>query len=253
MISRRTLRIAATIGPALVTLGIGIFSLAALARLGAARDAVSHSRDITESLQTVLTRLTDAETSQRGYLLTGSRDYLVPGAGAASDVHGALASARRLIEDSIEQRRVDTLSSAIAEKLAELDEATRAYDSGGLVAAAVIVRSGHGEALMREVREQVGKIEGAERARLELREAHESRLRIITAALIFAAILLAGMLSLLVNTMLGRALAAREAADERRVRALAELETVNRELNAQALEMQAQTVELEQANEELHG
>jgi PAS domain S-box-containing protein len=251
VISRRALRIAATVGPALVTLGIGVFSLVALSRLGAARDAVSHSRDITESLQTVLTRLTDAETSQRGYLLTGSRDYLVPGAGAAADVHRALASARRLIADSAEQRRVDTLSGAIAEKLAELDGATRAYDSGGIVAAAAMVRSGHGEALMREVREQIGQIEGAERARLELRETHESRLRIVTAALIFAAILLAGMLSLLVNTMLGRALAAREAADQRRVKALAELEAVNQELSAQALEMEAQTVELEQANEEL--
>ena len=120
VITRRTVRIAATVAPALVTLAIGIFSLLALAHLGAARDAVTRSRDITASLHTVLARLTDAETSLRGYLLTGSREYLDPGAGAASDVHRALASARRLIADSTEQRRLDTLSTVISEKLSDL-------------------------------------------------------------------------------------------------------------------------------------
>ena len=165
MISRRTLRIAATVCPALVTLAIGVFSLLAVMRLGAARDAVTRSRDITESLQTVLARLTDAETSRRGYLLTGSRQYLDPGAGAAADVHRALASTRRLIADSTEQRRLDTLSTVISEKLAELESVKRAYDSHGLAAAAAVVRSGSGESLMREARELIGNIEGAERGR----------------------------------------------------------------------------------------
>jgi PAS domain S-box-containing protein len=251
VISRRTLRIAATIGPALVTLAMGVFSLGALSRLGAARDAVTRSRDITEALQTVLVRLTDAETAQRGYVLTGSREYLAPGAGAAADVHRSLSSARRLIVDPREQRRMDTLSTVISEKLAELENVIRARNSSGVDSAATLVQSNRGEALMAEVRDLVGKIGGDERARLDLREAHEARLRILTAALIFAAIILAGLLSSFVNTMLSRALAAREIADKRRQRALAELASVNQELSAQAMEMEAQAVELEQANDEL--
>lgn len=176
MNSRRAFRIAATVGPALVTLAIGVFSLLALVRLAAAREAVTRSRDIAESLHTVLARLTDAETSQRGYLLTGSREYLDPGAGAAADVHRALASARRLIADSTEQRRLDTLSTVISGKLSELESVTRAYDSRGLAAAAAVVRSDRGQNLMREARELIGTIEGAERARLEAREAYEAQL-----------------------------------------------------------------------------
>jgi PAS domain S-box-containing protein len=251
VITRRTLRVAATVAPALVTLGIGIFSLLALSHLGAARDAVTRSRDITESLHTVLARLTDAETSERGYVLTGSRDYLDPGAGAAADVHRALASARRLIADSTEQRRLDTLATVISEKLAELESARRTYDAQGLNAAAATVRSKDGQVLMTRARELIGNIEGAERGRLAVREAHEAQLRVLTAVLIFAAIVLAGLLSLFVNTMLGRVLAAREIADQRRQRALAELESLNRQLGAQAHEMEAQAVELEQANEDL--
>jgi PAS domain S-box-containing protein len=251
VITRRTVRVAATVAPALVTLAIGVFSLLALARLAAARDAVTRSRNITESLHTVLSRLTDAETSQRGYLITGSPAYLDPGAGAAADVHRALASARRLIADSTEQRRIDTLSTVISEKLAELESARRAYDLQGMAAAAATVGSDHGQTLMEKARELIGRIEGTERARLQQREAHEAQLKILTAALIFAAIILAGLLSLFVNTMLSRVLAAREIADRRRQKVLVELESANRQLSEQAKEMEEQTIELEQANEDL--
>ena len=233
-----------------MTLAIGVFSLVMLSHLEPAGDAVTRSRDITEALHTVLARLTDAETSQRGYILTGSREYLDPGAGAAADVHRALASARRLIADSIEQRRLDTLSTVISEKLAELESAKRAYDSLGLTAAAATARANHGQVRMSKARELIGRIEGAERGRLELRETHEAQLRILTAVLIFAAIVLAGLLSLLVNTMLSRVLAARELADQRRQRALGELESTNRRpSSAQAQEMEEQTVELERQRE----
>lgn len=254
MISRRTLRIAATVGPALVSLAIGVFALVGVTRLAVARDAITLSRDVAEALQTVQARLTDAETAQRGYLLTGSRDYLAPGEGAAADVHHSLASARRLISDSTEQARLDTLSIIIADKLAELESAKRAYEStGGLTAAAEIVRSDRGQYLMRRARELIGSIVTAERERLARREDHERKLRALTTALVFGAILLAGLLSLLGNTILNRALSAREEADRRRRRALTELETVNRELGEQATTMEAQTIELEQANEELRG
>ncbi len=254
MISRRALRIAATVGPAALSLAIGVFALVGVTRLAAARDAVTLSRDISESLQTVLARLTDAETSQRGFLLTGSRLYLAPGEGAASDVHHSLAAARRLISDPAEQARLDTLSIVIAEKLTELESAKRAYEGpGGLSAAAEVVRSDRGQFLMRQARELIANIVGEERSRLDRREEHERELRVLTTSLVFAAIVLSGALSLLVNTMLGRALTASEIADRRRQQALTDVEVANRELSQQASEMEAQTIELEQANEELRG
>ncbi|MBA2685078.1 MAG: CHASE3 domain-containing protein [Gemmatimonadaceae bacterium] len=254
MISRPTLRIAATVGPALVSLAIGVFALVGVTRLAAARDAVTLSRDIGESLQNVLARLTDAETSQRGYLLTGSRIYLAPGEGAASDVHHSLASARRLISDSTERARLDTLSIVIAEKLSDLESAKRAYEGrGGLSAAAEEVRSDRGQFLMLKARVLIRNIVSEERSRLANREEHERSLRKLTTALVFAAILLAGLLSLLVNALLSRALTTSEVADRRRQQALDDLEVANRELSDQATEMESQAIELEHANEELRG
>jgi PAS domain S-box-containing protein len=213
VISRRTYRIAATVGPALVSLAIGVFALMGVQRIAAARDAVTRSRDIAEQLLTVQARLTDAETAQRGYLLTGSRIYLDPGSGAAADVHRSLAAARRLIADPGEQTRLDTLATNIAEKLAELDSATRVYDGpAGHAAGAAAVRSDRGQELMRKTRELIGNIVAMERDRLAQRQAHEQRLTVITVASVIAAILLAGLLSLFSTTMLNGALTAREKA-----------------------------------------
>ena len=254
MISRRSYRIAATVGPALVTLAIGAFALIGVKRIAAARDAVTLSRDIAENLLTVQARLTDAETAERGFLLTGSRIYLDPGAGAAANVHRSLAGARRLISNPGEQARLDTLATVIAQKLAELDSAARVYAGpGGLTAAAAIVRSDHGQELMRKAREIIGNIVTTEHDRLALRQEREHWLTVITVASVLAAMMLAGLLSLLATTMFSGALTAREKADRRRAEALAELERANRELAEQASEMEAQTVELEQANDELRG
>ena len=88
---------AATVGPALLSFAIGLFALEGVQRIAAARDAVTRSRDIAEQLLTVQSRLTDAETAQRGYLLTGSRTYLDPGAGAAADVHRSLADRKSVV------------------------------------------------------------------------------------------------------------------------------------------------------------
>jgi PAS domain S-box-containing protein len=222
VISRRNYRIAATVGPALVSLAIGVFALMGVRRIAAARDAVTRSRDIAEDLLTVQARLTDAETAQRGYLLTGSRIYLDPGSGAAADVHRSLAAARRLIADPGEQARLDTLATNIAEKLAELDSATRLYDSQmGNAAAAAAVHSDRGQELMRKTRELIGNIVAMERDRLAQRQAHEQRLTVITVGSVVAAILLAGLLSLFSTTMFNGALTARERAD-RHLRAATE-------------------------------
>jgi PAS domain S-box-containing protein len=252
VISRRSYRVAATIGPAIVTLAIGVFALIGVERISMARDAVTLSRDIAENLLTVQARLTDAETAQRGFLLTGSRVYLDPGAGAAADVHRSLAAARRLISDAGEQARLDTLATVISEKLAELDTTARVYRGpGGLTAAAGLVRSDRGQALMGKVREIIGHIVTTERERLAGRQAREHQLTVITVASVFAALVLAGLLSLLATTMFNSALTAREKADRHRKETLAELERANSELAEQASEMEAQTVELEQANDDL--
>jgi PAS domain S-box-containing protein len=225
LISGRASRIAATIGPAAVSLAIGVFAVIGVQRLAAVRESVTRARDITEALQTTIARLTDAESAQRGYLLTGARSYLTPGMGAKADVRQALRRARSLVRDSTELAQLDTLESVIGQKLAEMDSSIKLYHGqAGRAAAAASVRSDRNQLLTQRARELAGAAAASERARLESRTARERELTIVSVSAIFAAIVLAALLSLLSNAMLSGALSARESADRRRDLALAELE-----------------------------
>ena len=79
----------------------------------------------------VLRRLLDAETGQRGYLLTGRRVYLEPYAEAAQDVFATLdALAAFHADDAVALARVQALRRHARNRLAELAQAVRLYDAG---------------------------------------------------------------------------------------------------------------------------
>ena len=48
------------------------------------------------NIQTVMRRLLDAESAQRGYVLTGRKEYLTPYAEVAADIGSATATLREL-------------------------------------------------------------------------------------------------------------------------------------------------------------
>jgi len=88
---------------------------------GSAR-RVTHTLEVSEQLQALLSTLQDAETGQRGFLLTGHEDYLVPYTNAKAALAGEFKSAHRLIDGNLEQQRLlETLERVAAEKMEELD------------------------------------------------------------------------------------------------------------------------------------
>ncbi|HWB24769.1 MAG TPA: response regulator [Chitinophagaceae bacterium] len=66
---------------------------------------VDHTSKVIIELENVISHLKDAETGQRGYLLTGKSDYLQPYIGAKSAAMFALDSVRNLTIDNIEQTK----------------------------------------------------------------------------------------------------------------------------------------------------
>jgi signal transduction histidine kinase len=101
----------------------------------------------------LLQLLTDAETAQRGYLLTGNADYLVP-----------LRNAQREFESSVrfleflggigESGREDAkrIYAAAAGKFAELDRTIAMADAGDRIGALALVNFGEGKRLMDSLR-----------------------------------------------------------------------------------------------------
>lgn len=102
-------------------------------------------------------RITDAESGKRGYMMTGGREYLLPYQQSRSDV---LANLKRLEQaygrfgDAEAEKRRTHLDKLFMDKLAEMEEVIRLFDSGKPESALEIVRSGIGRELMVQLRNE---------------------------------------------------------------------------------------------------
>jgi len=149
------------------------------------QDEVSHTHEVMETAQGLFASLLDAETGQRGYLLTGREDYLQPWTRATRDIPGQLTRLRRLIADNPEQiDRVGQLQQATTLRLEILKETVEAMRRGDSEAARDIVRSGRGKVQMDRIRAVTARIMAEEAALLIQRQntarADESRGLLLT-------------------------------------------------------------------------
>jgi PAS domain S-box-containing protein len=135
-------------------------------------DAVLQTHEVIVGLEAVLSDLRDAETGQRGYLLTGDERYLEPYNQAASSVDESVARLREVAaSNGIRQDHIRGVEGAVANKFAELKETIGLRKEQGPEAALARVRSDRGRVLMEELRDRIGKMRAGEDAIGEARRA----------------------------------------------------------------------------------
>jgi len=138
---------------------------------------VSHTNEVLARLEAVLSTLKDAETGQRGYLLTGEASYLEPYREAVDRLPGQIAGLRQLTLDNPAQTaRVLRLDELASQRMAilkrGLDLAGLDPDRGrGLSSGRQTVLTGEGKQVMDRVRAEVDEMERVERELLEERGA----------------------------------------------------------------------------------
>ena len=94
-------------------------------------DLVSHSNEVMTHLDGVLSTLKDAETGQRGYLLTGDRVFLEPYTGAKDQALNLLNRASSLTKDNaFQQQNVKRLREIIENRLSILEKTIARKDLG---------------------------------------------------------------------------------------------------------------------------
>jgi len=114
---------------------------------------VSETLEIQRELATVEARMSEAESGQRGYLLTGQPSFLTPYTAATSDVRTRVAYLRRLLSDNPAQlRRLLTIESLSLAKLAEFDSTIKLERAGQREQALSSVRTAHSDSVMRGIR-----------------------------------------------------------------------------------------------------
>jgi PAS domain S-box-containing protein len=170
-----------------------------------------HTRGILDSLQRLFSTIQDAETGQRGYLLTGEEKYLEPYYLAIQLASGEMAKLKSLLtrpEDRPED--LTRLRALLDEKFAELQRTIELRRSHGLQAALDVVLTDRGKQLMDQIRELSAGIQNREYSALidgsreEENYGRQTELVMIGGSLIFFAFLIAA------SVMTNRAVLARE-------------------------------------------
>lgn len=120
------------------------------------------------SLDSLFSSLKDAETGQRGFLLTGNEKYLGPYDAALAKLHGERESLPQMLHHKeIESNSVVKLEALIDQKLEELSRTIQIRRERGLEAVLPVVDSDYGEQTMDRIRSEVGKIRAAHQIVLE--------------------------------------------------------------------------------------
>ncbi|HEV8455860.1 MAG TPA: CHASE3 domain-containing protein, partial [Gemmatimonadales bacterium] len=130
---------------------------------------VSRTHQGLEGLRQVLSSLQDAETGQRGYIISGDERYLGPYTEGVKQIRDQIAELRRLVVDSAQQRRLGSLESLAARRVDVVAEGIVARRERGREAGIAFVLTGRGKALMDSVRVLVGEVETAQRDLLRIR------------------------------------------------------------------------------------
>jgi CHASE3 domain sensor protein len=100
--------------------------------------------------------MANAETGQRGFILTGEEPYLQPYTEALVQVKENEKHIRELTADNaVQQRNLDRLEPVVASKLSELQDGLEIRMREGLLAAVAAVREGSGEFQMDEIRSAI--------------------------------------------------------------------------------------------------
>jgi CHASE3 domain sensor protein len=102
---------------------IAIFSYQSLQTRSASAERVTQTQEVMLLVESLNLMIRDAETGQRGYLLTNEESYLQPYNNARSALRGLIADVRQRVADNPRQlQRLDQLQGFLNEKLEELGE-----------------------------------------------------------------------------------------------------------------------------------
>ncbi len=131
---------------------------------------VERSHLVLERVVSVLSVLKDAETGQRGFVITGDDAYLEPYQKAVGEVGTVLSDLRQLTADSPRQaKRVEEAAPIVAGKMAELKRTIEMRRTQGFETTAKFIELGEGKKAMDDLRVVLTEMEHDERALLKQR------------------------------------------------------------------------------------
>ena len=193
---------------------IGWLAYRTTAKLVAALDSVAHTHEVMAKLESGLAMLTDAESAQRVFLLTGDDESAQDSQIAQRHVREWIDQLRQLTTDNPDQqRRLGELEENIELRIALLNEriVQRQRDGIAAVAKTEVLRSGRD--LMDRIREMIAEIHTGESLLLEQRNQTARASTRSSLAIIVSGSLLTVVIGVLAVLFIHRDLRLREQAE----------------------------------------
>ena len=158
-------------GISLVILGIvAVLSFRNILRQVEATDWVAHTYQVMGETQKLTVKLIDAQTGQRGYIITGGERFLGLYSSAIANHDDHLRRVTKLTRDNPrQQQRIASLEQINKVRLDYLNRTIEVRKAQGFEAAQEKVRTGRGKELMDEIRSIVAEMEKEELALLTRR------------------------------------------------------------------------------------
>ena len=156
----------------LILLIIGTTAYVSTTCLVETADAVAHTHEVLQKLEELLSDLKDAETGQRGFLITGDENYLMPYDAGVIRIDAAYRDIIELTRGNpLQQRRLEALSAPLQARVAALKEAIelRRAGTGPDTSSRQVTILSKGKSLMDDLRTLIGRMEEDENVLLEQR------------------------------------------------------------------------------------
>ncbi|WP_224244850.1 methyl-accepting chemotaxis protein [Hyalangium gracile] len=152
-----------------IGVGFGLSLLVLLAVAGVAYQVIQQLTRTTEVLLETRNNLkyirelrlaiADAETTERGYLLSGNEGFLAPYRSARENLEANLQALHTALRDADLQNRLRRMEPLLRKRLEELDMGIRIRQEKGVEAAMEFVRTNRGLETMQNIRDQVDQMQ----------------------------------------------------------------------------------------------
>ena len=147
---------------------IGVISYQNTRILIDTKNQVQKTQEKINLLEELLSEMKDAETGQRGYILTGQESYLEPYQAVVGKIDQKIVELKDLIVDQPSQKKqFATLEFLIAAKLAILKQTIYLRRNQGFEAALQLIQTNQGKYLMDDIRKVIYEVENQDRALLQ--------------------------------------------------------------------------------------
>jgi PAS domain S-box-containing protein len=171
--------------------GVAGVSFWTFGQIKEAAEARKHARIVLMSADELLSALKDAETGQRGYLLTGDEVFLKPYLAVRDNIGDQLVKLRQTTSNGAAYKYLDAMAPLIVAKLAELAHVIELRRNHDMTAVLAAVNSGQGKRLMDSIRAEMSSFIQLEEGALAQHEVeYQSNMRNLFIIIVAASLLM---------------------------------------------------------------